>query len=77
MKINLSKNEINKLFDVDESNRVYSEFILDYLKYAKVIAKECKKDLLDTTIKFFEINPETLNYFKPFVKLKVVCLTNS
>ena len=66
MKINLSKNEIDKLFDIDESNRVYSEFILDYLKYAKVIAKEYKKDLLDTTIKFFEINPETLNYFKPF-----------
>ena len=66
MKINLNKNEIDKLFDIDESNRVYSEFILDYLKYAKVIAKECKKDLLDTTIKFFEINPETLNYFKPF-----------
>ena len=42
-------NEINKLFDIDESNRVYSEFLLDYLKYAKVIAKECKKDLLDTT----------------------------
>lgn len=66
MKINLNKNEIDKLFDIDESNRVYSEFILDYLKYAKVIAKEYKKDLLDTTIKFFEINPETLNYFKPF-----------
>ena len=56
MKINLNKNEIDKLFDIDESNRVYSEFILDYLKYAKVIAKEYKKDLLDTTIKFFEIN---------------------
>lgn len=66
MKINLNKNEIDKLFDIDESNRVYSEFILDYLKYAKVIAKEYKKDLMDTTIKFFEINPETLNYFKPF-----------
>ena len=66
MKINLNKNEIDKLFDIDESNRVYSEFILDYHKYAKVIAKEYKKDLMDTTIKFFEINPETLNYFKPF-----------
>ena len=66
MIINLSKNEINKLFDIDESNRVYSEFILDYLKYAKVIAKQCKKDVLDTTINFFEVNKDTLNYFAPF-----------
>lgn len=66
MKINLSINELNKLFDIDESNKVYSEFILDYLKCAKIIAINYKNDLLSSTINFFEMNKDTLAYFKPY-----------
>lgn len=69
MIINLSEREfrkLNELFNIDESNKVFSEFLLDYFNYSKLIGKLTKTNLYDSIVNYFDISKATLDYFKPY-----------
>lgn len=69
MIVNLSEREFRKLtelFNIDESNKVFSEFLLDYFSYSKLVGKLTKSTLYDSIVNYFDISKATLEYFKPF-----------
>lgn len=57
-------NKLDELFNIDECNKVFADFLLDYIDNAKDIAKNYRKSLYDSIIKHFELSKDYLNYFK-------------
>jgi len=65
----INKKEIEKYFIVDEENRVFSEFILDYLENATKIASSVSKSLYDSIVSFYNLDKDFIkqlehNHFK-------------
>ena len=57
-------NKLDELFNIDECNKVFADFLLDYIDNAKEIAKQYNGDLYDSIIKYFEVSDDFLEYFK-------------
>lgn len=70
---NLNKNEKNKLeklFQINEDNKIISEFFLDCLyeskKISKKISKSKNKKIFDNISEYFQINEDFTNYFHKY-----------
>ena len=59
-------NKLDELFNIDESNKTFADFLLDYIDNAKIIAKNHKNNVYDDIVKYFQISNDFLNYFKPY-----------
>lgn len=57
-------NKLDELFNIDECNKVFADFLFDYIDNAKVIAKKYRTSLYESIIKHFEVSKDVLDYFK-------------
>lgn len=57
-------NKLDELFNTDECNKVFADFVLDYIDNAKEIANKYSGNLYDSIVKFFEVSDDFINYFK-------------
>ena len=76
-------NKLDELFNVDECNKTFADFLIDYIDNAKDIAKQYKSNLYDSIVKYFKVSKDFIEYFKDhklkenIVKLDVNEYTNN